>query len=216
MRGGVAAPHLWGSREPCNLPAGSPRQTSRMPEAPPLRLARLRDSDPDETDAARARDGDAVAFERLYRRHAARVHAIARRVVGGEEADDLTQEAFLRAWEKLPGFRGESAFGTWLHRLTVNHCLTRLATLRTRWTKEEPEAEFGMDVFAGQGSGDLHLQIDFEEAVERLPPGMRRVFTLHDVEGFTHEEIGAQLGIAPGTSKSQLNRARLALRRWVE
>ena len=136
-------------------------------------------------------------------------------MVGEGVADDLTQEVFIRAWEKLGSFRGEAAFATWLHRLAVNHILSRRQTARRREDRHV-DGEGVIDrVAAGKGGGPA-LLVDFERALERLPEGARRVFVLHDVEGYKHEEIGGMLGITTGTSKSQLHRARMILRGYLE
>ncbi len=165
-------------------------------------------------DAAWAARGDVAAFERLYRHHVARIHGLARRMVGPEESDDATQEIFIRAWEKLHTFRGDSAFGTWLHRLAVNVLLARRSTLATRRQRFQ-EDDGVLDGKAGQGIAH-ELRVDFETAIARLPSGAREVFVLHDVEGYKHEEIADLLGISPGTSKSQLHRARMALRAYLD
>ena len=169
----------------------------------------------DEADASLAARGDHAAFERLYRGNAARIHSLARRMAGEGGADDLTQEVFIRAWEKLGSFRGEAAFGTWLHRLAINHILSRRQTSRRR-EERHVEAEGVLDrVPARRGPGPGH-QVDMERALARLPDGARRVFVLHDVEGYKHEEIGGLLGITTGTSKSQLHRARMILRGYLD
>jgi RNA polymerase sigma-70 factor (ECF subfamily) len=169
-----------------------------------------------DADAARAAAGDRVAFERLYRKHVDRVYSLcARMVVDRNRAEELTQDVFVRAWEKLNLFRGESSFATWLHRLAVNVVLNDRKTEGRRRTRfEEEDEEQGMDRFVGVvGSplppGDL---LDVEEAITRLPPGARRVFTLHDVEGYKHEEIAEMLGVTTGATKAQLHRARMLLR----
>lgn len=161
-------------------------------------------------DVALAARGDGAAFERLYRAHVARVTSLARWLLGGDEVDDAVQEVFIRAWEKLGTFSGQSAFGTWLHRVAVNHMLRRRqrrATHRSRYAEDE-EAVVAMP---GR-SVRPDLKVALETAVGRLPAGAREVFVLHDMEGYTHEEIGKSLGIDPGTSRSQLHRARLLLR----
>lgn len=163
-----------------------------------------------EDDWILARDGDPVAFERLYRENVGHVHALARRMAGADAADDLTQEVFIRTWEKLSTFRGDSRFGTWLHRLAVNLILTRRESLRKRQARFLT-GEGILDRFRSR-NGRPELVMDFETAVERLPRGARQVFVLYDVEGYTHQEIGDRLGISPGTSKSQLHRARMLLR----
>lgn len=170
-----------------------------------------------DSDVARAAAGDRLAFERLYRQHANRVFSLcARMVADRSRAEELTQDVFVRAWEKLHLFRGESSFSTWLHRLTVNVVLNARKTdgrQRTRFEDNDDEAG-GMDAHAGVvGSplapGDL---LDLEDAVAKLPPGARRVFVLHDVEGYKHEEIAEMLGVTSGATKAQLHRARLLLR----
>jgi RNA polymerase sigma-70 factor (ECF subfamily) len=167
----------------------------------------------DSADAARALAGDMTAFERLYRRHVPRVHSLCRRMIGDTEADDVTQEVFVRAWRKLGKFRGESAFGTWLYRLAVNVILGRRATLgsyRQRFAASDPLA---IPFVARRERVDL--RVDFEAAIAKLPRGAREVFLLHDVEGYTHEEIAGLLDVSAGTSKSQLHRARMALRQYL-
>lgn len=170
-----------------------------------------------DSDVARAASGDRNAFERLYRDHVNRVYSLCVRMVSDRErAEELTQDVFVRAWEKLHLFRGESSFSTWLHRLTVNLVLNvRKSDGRQRSRFEENDDEAGgMDALPGVvgpplAPGDM---LDLEEAVKRLPPGARRVFVLHDVEGFKHEEIAEMLGVTSGATKAQLHRARLLLR----
>jgi RNA polymerase sigma-70 factor (ECF subfamily) len=170
-----------------------------------------------DSDVARAAAGDRVAFERLYRQHVNKVYSLCARMVADRtRAEELTQDVFVRAWEKLHLFRGESAFGTWLHRLTVNVVLNARKTdgrQRTRFEENDDDAG-GMDAHAGVvgmplAPGDL---LDLEEAIGQLPPGARRVFVLHDVEGYKHEEIADMLGVTSGATKAQLHRARLLLR----
>jgi RNA polymerase sigma-70 factor (ECF subfamily) len=158
--------------------------------------------------------GEVGAFESLYRLHAGRVHGVIRRLVGGHgaRAEDLTQEAFVRAWQALPAFRYESAFSTWLHRLAVNTALMELRGRRSR-----PQDEGNEDAFEQLGTPDsaghaTALTVDLERAVASLPPRARAVLVLYDVEGWKHEEIAAELGMAVGSSKAQLHRARGLLR----
>jgi RNA polymerase sigma-70 factor (ECF subfamily) len=170
-----------------------------------------------DSDVARAAAGDRGAFERLYRLHVNRVFSLcARMVTDRTRAEELTQDVFVRAWEKLTLFRGESSFGTWLHRLTVNVVLNaRKSDGRQRSRFEENDDESGgMDVYAGVVGNPLPPgdMLDVEEAITRLPPGARRVFVLHDVEGYKHEEIAEMLGVTSGATKAQLHRARLLLR----
>jgi RNA polymerase sigma-70 factor, ECF subfamily len=169
-----------------------------------------------DSDVARAAAGDRAAFERLYRQHLNRVFSLCARMVADRgRAEELTQDVFVRAWEKLHLFRGESSFATWLHRLTVNVVLNaRKSEGRQKSRFEENDEEQGMDAHAGivgmpLAPGDL---LDLEKAIEKLPPGARRVFVLHDVEGYKHEEIAEMLGVTSGATKAQLHRARLLLR----
>lgn len=169
-----------------------------------------------DADAAQAAAGDRQAFERLYRKHVNRVFSLCARMVADRiRAEELTQDVFVRAWEKLRLFRGESSFATWLHRLAVNVVLNdRKVEGRRRTRFEEEDEDKGMDAYVGVvgmtlAPGDL---LDLEEAITRLPPGARRVFTLHDVEGYKHEEIAEMLGVTTGATKAQLHRARMLLR----
>jgi len=159
----------------------------------------------------RSLDGDMGAFEELYRGHVGRVHGAILRLVGMDRgrAEDLTQDAFVRAWQKLSSFRHESAFSTWLYRLGVN---TALMDLRGRRDAKETDIE-DLELAAG---GDVPFcageRGDLERAVSLLPPRARAVLVLHDVEGWKHEEIATELGMAVGSSKAQLHRARGLLR----
>ena len=168
----------------------------------------------DASDVAAAAAGDVRAFERVYRRHVARIHSTAVRMLGAEEADDATQDAFVRAWQRLAQFRGDSAFGTWLFRLAVNVMLSRREVVATRQRRHVDDSEL-IDALSSPGASP-ELGIDFEAAMQRLPPGMRQIFVLHDIEGYKHAEIAAMLGIAQGTSKSQLHRVRLVLRKYLD
>jgi RNA polymerase sigma-70 factor (ECF subfamily) len=163
---------------------------------------------------ARARTGDARAFERLYRRHAARIHGLTRRMVGPEWAAELTQDVFVRAWEKLGTFRGEAAFGTWLYRLAINVALTRRAWLGTQRRRLDDQ-EGTLEALPARPAG-TELGMDFERAMDQLPGGAREIFVLHDVEGYKHEEIATMLGITSGTTKAQLHRARMLMRQHLE
>lgn len=165
-------------------------------------------------DVALAVEGDGRAFERLYRRHHGRVFSLALRMVGPVWAEDLTQEVFIRAWTKLRTFQGRSAFGTWLHRLGVNLILSRRQTLRKREQRQHQDPELLGRLASRQG--DPGLGLDFEAAIQRLPEGARQVFVLFDVEGYPHAEIAELMGISPGTSKSQLHRARMMLRECLK
>jgi RNA polymerase sigma factor (sigma-70 family) len=169
-------------------------------------------ADLDRSDIALAAAGNTQAFERVYRRHVERIHGLCRRMLSPEEADDATQEVFIRAWQKLHLFRGESAFGTWLHRLAVNMLLGKRQSYATQRSRIDSEADV-VSLAARRDRADL--RVDFEGAIATLPHGARQVFLLHDVEGYTHEEIAGMLSVNIGTSKSQLHRARLSLRKYL-
>ena len=164
-------------------------------------------------DVALAARGDVRAFERVYREHLPRVHALVRRMTAGRDADELTQDVFVRAWQKLSSFRGDSAFGTWLHRLAVNVVIERFRTEATRRQRHLDGEEIFERMASLPGSGDL--AIDLDQAVSHLPDGAREIFVLHDVQGYKHREIADLLDISAGTSKAQLHRARMILRRHL-
>lgn len=172
-----------------------------------------------------AQAGDAAAFELLYHLHSRRVYALCLRMVGNpSDAEDLMQEAFLQLFRKIGTFRGESAFSTWLHRMTVNVVLMRLRkkSLPAASLEEttEPDEETGgprKDI----GAPDLRLsgavdRVNLERSIEKLPPGYRTVFVLHDVQGFEHNEIAGIMGCSVGNSKSQLHKARTRLRELLQ
>lgn len=181
--------------------------------APTVELACREPPDDDALLARNAAGGDSRAFEALYRRHAGRVHGAVLRLTGGRHAraEELTQEAFVRAWQKLPSFRFESAFGTWLYRLAVNTALMDLRSLKNdpveQGVEENAFPEPGTQPFCPAEREEL------ERAVASLSPRTRAVLVLHDVEGWKHEEIAAELSMAVGSSKAQLHRARRLLRR---
>ena len=172
--------------------------------------ASTRANDSDDVRAAAA--GDRHAFQRLYQLHVGRVHGALYRLAGYDHAraEDLTQDAFIRAWQKLPGFRHESAFGTWLYRLAVN---VALMDIRARGADpvsmldDEHLPDTGETPFCAAEREEL------ERAIGQLPPRARAVLVLHDIEGWRHEDIGSELGMAVGTSKAQLHRARGLLRK---
>ena len=165
------------------------------------------------SDVALAARGDARAFARLYDEHKGRVMAIARRMTGPERAAELTQDVFVRAWQKLGTFRGEARFSTWLHRLAVNLILSRRASWATERARFLEDADT-LESLAARPSG-RELGLDFEKAIDLLPDGARTVFVLHDVEGWKHDEIARTLGVTSGTTKAQLHRARMLLRRTL-
>lgn len=166
---------------------------------------------PEADDVARAVAGDTAAFERLYRTHVPRILALTRRMAGPDRADDLTQDVFVRAWQKLDTFQGDAAFGTWLHRLAVNLLLTDRRSTARRLARVEPVADVDGAVPARPAGAGL----DLERALRTLPERAREVFVLHEVEGLEHEEIAEVMGTSVGTAKSQLHRARDLLRRFL-
>jgi RNA polymerase sigma-70 factor (ECF subfamily) len=176
-----------------------------------------------DSDVALAASGDRQAFERLYRQHVNRVFSLcARMIADRQRAEELTQDVFVRAWEKLRLFRGESSFATWLHRMAVNVVLNARKSesrRQARFEDTEDENGGGVDTMASSTtSGVVGMPLppgdwlDLETAMKRLPPGAKRVFVLHDVEGYKHEEIAEMLGVTTGATKAQLHRARLLLR----
>lgn len=159
--------------------------------------------------AARACSGDVAAFEQLYRRHEGRVHALCLRLSGDPTlAEDLLQESFVKAWQGLPGFRRESAFGTWLHRIATNVALSALR--RRNSLREEVSSDLEVPA-TPEASGPALEQMDLERAIACLPPRARAVLVLHDMEGLQHAEIGECMGIAEGTSRTLLHQARKTL-----
>ncbi len=163
----------------------------------------------------RCRAGDLAAFEELYAAHKHRLYAVAYRMLGhSDDAEDMLQEMFLLAFRKLGSYKGESSLGTWLYRLGVNACLDRLRSkarrneLRTQLLDTDQPPELNG---TAQSIGIVH-RLDLERAIRDLPDGCRAAFLLHDVEGFEHREVATMLGIAEGTSKSQVHKARCRLR----
>ncbi len=178
---------------------------------PPATAAPINDVD----DVRAAAGGDRQAFQRLYRAHAERIYGALYRLAGFDHAraEDLTQDAFVRAWQKLGEFRHESAFGTWLYRLAVNVALMDIRARRSdpvRTMDDEDLPEQAESPFCAAEREEL------ERAIARLPPRARAVLVLHDVEGWRHEDIGTELDMAVGTSKAQLHRARGLLRKILE
>ena len=160
--------------------------------------------------------GEVKAFEMLYERHHRRVYSLCLRMVANAtEAEDLTQEVFIQLFRKAGSFRGESAFTTWLHRMTVNHVLMHFRKKGVKYEKTTEEGEIGdlQDIIQSVAERPRFLdRIAIDKAISELPPGYRTVFVLHDVEGFEHEEVANLLGVTVGTSKSQLHKARMKLR----
>lgn len=164
----------------------------------------------------RCRQGDLGAFEELYRAHAGKLFSVACRMIGNRaDAEDLLQEIFLSAHRKLDGFRGEAALGTWLYRLATNHCLDYLRSraARTDQLTDALDEEPGHFTAGSPGLAEQTVtRMDLERALARLPEGCRAAFVLHDVQGLEHREVAQALGIAEGTSKSQVHKARQRLR----
>jgi RNA polymerase sigma-70 factor, ECF subfamily len=179
-----------------------------------VRTTELDSVEPDTAELVeRAREGDVSAFEGLYRKHGDRVMGICMRMARDPElAEEWAQDAWVRAWERLGTFRGDSAFTTWLHRLTVNLILDRKRS-DGRWRQRfESVPDYSTVNHAAQGDAPPGMRMDLEKAVATLPDGARTVFLLYDVEGFPHREIADRLGVAEGTVKAQLHRARKLLR----
>jgi RNA polymerase sigma-70 factor (ECF subfamily) len=180
--------------------------------APPVHAGRAEDTALIE----RCRRGDLAAFEEIYKAHSGKLYSLACRMLGNPtEAEDLLQEIFLSAHRKLDGFRGDSALGTWLYRLATNQCLDYLRSRAARSNQvtdtidDDPPL---LDV-RSRGIADRTVaKMDLERAVAQLPEGARAAFVLHDVQGLEHREVAEALGIAEGTSKSQVHKARMRLR----
>lgn len=172
---------------------------------------------PNVSAVSRAQRGDVDAFGELYREHAGRVFALCVRMCGDRvHAQELMQDAFVRAWERLGSFRGDASFGSWLHRIAVNVVLTAVRTARRREARvalvqDLDLAEAGQSAPSGVIAVDPGTAIDIERAIAGLPPGARTAFVLHDVEGFSHAEIAELTGLAEGTIRAQLHRARKLL-----
>ena len=159
----------------------------------------------------RAQGGDNNAFEQLYREHSPKVYALCLRLSGGrtDEATELLQDAFIRAWRGLKNFRGDSAFSSWLHRLTVNAMLERARSDKRRTARVLFMEQPGTELSVVEERPDAKM--DLENAIASLPEGARIVFVLHEIEGYQHAEIAEQLGVAEGTVKAQMHRARKLL-----
>ncbi len=166
----------------------------------------------------RARRGDQNAFERLYRQHAGRIHALVWRLCGGDAAlaEDLVQEAFIRAWHKLDLFEGKSAFGTWLHRLAANVALSDRRIRLRRVERETPMEDSVERTATGARDVTAGVRADLEQAISRLPERARTVLVLYDIEGYRHQEISELTGMAVGSSKAQLHRARKLVRESLD
>lgn len=163
---------------------------------------------------ARAQRGSTQAFEALYRQHVGNVYGLCLRMTGNtSEAEDCTQEAFIQAWTRLDRFRGDASLGTWLHRIAVNAVLGRMRKARRERDRLQVVRETGAPRATEADSGDMR---DLQLALDELPEGARQVFVLNAVYGYSHDETGSMLGIASGTSKAQLHRARRLLAQQLE
>ena len=167
-----------------------------------------------------AANNDMAAFEELYKRHHRRVYSVCLRMLQNtSEAEDLTQDVFIQLYRKIGSFRGDSAFTTWLHRMTVNQVLMHFRKRTVKFEKTTEEGETPDQIVSGSNN-PLKMQIvdkiALENAIEQLPTGYKNVFVLHDVEGFEHEEVARILGCSVGTSKSQLHKARLKLQKLLK
>ena len=167
-----------------------------------------------------AAKSDMAAFEEIYQRHHRRVYSICLRMLQNAfEAEDLTQDVFIQLYRKVGSFRGDSAFTTWLHRMTVNQVLMHFRKRNVKYEKTTEEGDTPDQVVAGTSDPDKMPIVDkiaLESAIDQLPNGYKNVFVLHDVEGFEHEEVARILGCSVGTSKSQLHKARLKLRKLLK
>ncbi|MCJ7756006.1 MAG: sigma-70 family RNA polymerase sigma factor [Thermoanaerobaculales bacterium] len=190
---------------------------SAVPAGPPMLRAVSSQAQPDQGRlAARAARGEVGAFEELYRLNVGRIYALCLRMSGNPSlAEEMVQETFVRAWQKVGSFRGASAFSTWLHRVAVNVVLGHQRTTDRRVARVTAPLD---DAFPERTVPTAHPgeTIDLERAIGGLPEGARTVFILHDVEGFRHHEISGLTGIAVGTSKAQLHRARKLLRKALK
>jgi RNA polymerase sigma-70 factor (ECF subfamily) len=167
-----------------------------------------------------AANGDAIAFEELYRRHHRRVFSLCLRMLQNtSEAEDLCQDVFIQLYRKCGSFRGDSAFATWIHRMTVNQVLMHFRKRSVKHERTSDDGEIPDQVLPGTGNPDKMRILDkiaLEKAIEQLPDGYKLVFVLHDVEGFEHEEVARIIGRSVGTSKSQLHKAHLKLQKLLK
>lgn len=180
----------------------------------------INEASSDLTLAQSATKGNMFAFEELYNRHHRRVYSLCLRMLQNtHEAEDLTQEVFIQLYRKIGSFRGDSAFTTWLHRMTVNQVLMHFRKRTVKFEKTTEEGETPEQVVIGTGNQDKMPIVDkiaLDSAIAQLPEGYKNVFVLHDVEGYEHEEVARILGCSVGTSKSQLHKARLKMRKLLQ
>ena len=209
----IEAEVAFGFEETADLPVFQAPATQVLPAA----KAESLDPDASDLDLCRfAASGDLAAFELIYQRYNRRTYSLTLRMTGSQtEAEDLTQEVFIQLFRKIGSFRGDSAFSTWLHRLTVNQVLMHFRRRSYKNEKTSEDGEMPEQTVHGTANPNRMPVVDriaLKKAIGELPNGYRNVFMLHDVEGFEHEEVARHLGISVGTSKSQLHKARLKLR----
>ena len=194
-------------------------QTSEVGEAHGTELNGRAGKESDLILAQRASSGDMGAFEELYQRHHRRVYSICLRMLQSpSEAEDLTQDVFIQLYRKIGSFRGDSAFTTWLHRMAVNQVLMHFRKKAVKFEKTTEEGETPVQIVSGSNDPRKMQIVDkiaLENAIDQLPDGYKKVFVLHDIEGYEHEEVAKILGCSVGTSKSQLHKARLKLRKLL-
>jgi RNA polymerase sigma-70 factor (ECF subfamily) len=209
----IEAEIAFGFEEAAELPLFQAPAVQILPVEKPVVL----DSNAADIDLCRlAAQGDLAAFEIIYQRYHRRTYSLTLRMTSSQtEAEDLTQEVFIQLFRKIGSFRGDSAFSTWLHRLTVNQVLMHFRRRSYKNEKTSEDGEMPEQTVHGTGNPNKMPVVDriaLKKAIAELPNGYRNVFMLHDVEGFEHEEVARHLGISVGTSKSQLHKARLKLR----
>lgn len=189
--------------------------TNNLDESPKTEVSKATDFEL----AQAASNGDMAAFEEIYQRHHRRVYSICLRMLqNAYEAEDLTQDVFIQLYRKIGSFRGDSAFTTWLHRMTVNQVLMHFRKRTVKFEKTTEEGETPTQIVSGTENPfkmPIVDKIALENAIDQLPAGYKNVFMLHDVEGFEHEEVAKILGCSVGTSKSQLHKARLKLQKLL-
>lgn len=198
------------------IPFGIERNVERAAFQAPASEVELDSAAPDIDLCRLATAGNLVAFEMIYQRYHRRTYTLALRMTGSQtEAEDLTQEVFIQLFRKVGSFRGDSAFSTWLHRMTVNQVLMHFRRRSVKNERTSEDGEMPEQTVRGTANPNKMQVIDriaLKNAIAELPNGYRNVFVLHDVEGFEHEEVARIMGISVGTSKSQLHKARLKLR----
>jgi len=187
-----------------------PHTDAPRDEAPKTVPARATPSDDEQALIARCRAGDRVALRTLYEQYHRRVYSLTLRIAGPQDAEELTQEVFLKAFRGLANFRGDAQLGTWIYRLAVNAALSHVTRSRSKY--HVPDEVLGEMPAPAAPDGDPRMRQRLEAALGKLPPGYRAVLVLHDIEGLEHEEVAEVLGCSVGTSKSQLHKARARMR----